>query len=313
MKERTTLVGAEQQEKDVSYYVRAGNLLIVEAGAGNGKTKFLRNIIEHFKGKIIYVNARKLTKTLDVEELLRKKKGFSGKVFGKKPKQMTLLLDNAEELSNVNIERLKNYFDQEYLHSVIFTTNDMKGCSFSESMENRIGRRIFKLKKPSKEDMKSIVQERLDENPDEDNSLITKKTIEDLHAKADSVNDMFVKLEHAFEKMDEEGAEQVTLEHLKNLPSKDDDTYKAIETKLSQEKKTLELKEDEENIVKVGSYYRNPEKEMFCSNCGAIVEEEDTSCPECAATFEDEEENKEEENTKDNTQAANKESTGESS
>jgi hypothetical protein len=48
------------------------------------------------------------------------------------------------------------------------------------------------------------------------------------------------------------------------------------------------LDSDGSKIMKIGEYYRNPDQEMFCGNCGAIVTESDVACPECTASFEDE-------------------------
>lgn len=288
MKERTSMIGAKQQLEDATYYLQAGNLVVVEAKKGNGKTKFLRTLIDNFRGKVIYVNARKLDKTLDVEELLRKKNGFSGKVMGKKPKGMMLMIDNAEELSLVNIERLKNYFDQGYLQSIIFTTSDMESCEFSDSMINRIGRRVITLEKPEHKDMKAIIKERLDEKEDEEEPLIDEEHIKKIHETSESVGDMFVRMESAFEKMDEKEDETISAEHYDEKLDKDDNEYIEIELKLSKERRDL-LYKDDGKVLKVGSYYRDPTKDMFCSNCGAIVDENDMKCPECNAIFEEEE------------------------
>ncbi len=299
MKERTSMIGARQQLEDAMYYLQAGNLVVVEAKKGNGKTKFLRTLIDNFRGKVIYVNARKLDKTLDVEELLRNKNGFSGKIMGKKPKGMMLMIDNAEELSLVNIERLKNYFDQGYLQSIIFTTSDLESCEFSNSMKNRIGRRVITLEKPEYNDMKAIIKERLDEKEDEEEPLINEEHIKKIYETSESVGDMFVRMESAFEKMDTKGDETISAEHYNEKLDKDDNEYIEIELKLSKEKRDL-LYKDDGKILKVGSYYRDPTKDMFCSNCGAIVDENDMKCPECNAIFEegesDEQDRQEEKN-----------------
>ena len=136
LKESNSMLGQEKQLKDSLYYIKAGSMIFVQAPAGGGKTKFLQAIIQSFKGKIIYVDVAKLKKNLDIERLIKRRAGL----FKKTPRDMILLLDNANELSMVNLERVKYFYDQGYLQSVVFTGTSFGRVNFPESMKNRIGK-----------------------------------------------------------------------------------------------------------------------------------------------------------------------------
>ncbi|MFP4195233.1 MAG: hypothetical protein ACLFSN_00525 [Candidatus Woesearchaeota archaeon] len=307
MREPTRLVG--QHLQDALYYIRSGNMVMVEGDEGNGKTKFLQSIISNFRGRIIYVNARKLTKTLDMEELLRKKKGLSGKLMGKKPKGMILLLDNANELSEVNLERLKHYFDQGYLQSIIFTAPKMNACAFSDSMYNRIGRRVLRMEPLSEKEATDIAFERLDEDKEDEDALISQELASEVFTKSGkNMKEFLMNLHRVFETMFEDEQETVQKKHLEVLDKELGENEKEeLESQLSIEKKTMdkELFDEKGNrIVKVGKYYRRPAYEMFCSNCGAIVAEEDEQCPECYAEFETEEAEAEESDEREKAEQA---------
>ena len=74
---------------------------------------------------------------------------------------MIVLLDNVEKLSKVNTERLKYYFDQNYIQSIIFTTEDYKKAKFSDSLRDRIGKRVVKTPALTDYDALEIIRERI--------------------------------------------------------------------------------------------------------------------------------------------------------
>ncbi len=292
MKETTSLVGQEKQLKDTIYYIQSGSLVFIQAPKGAGKTKFLRTVIKEFPGKIIYVNGAKLKKTLNVEDLLRNKNGLSGKLFGSKPKDMVLMIDNIEELSKVNLERIKFYYDQGFLRSVVFTGTNFKKVAFPESLVTRIGKRIINLEELSKFQAVSLALMRLDETLDDDDSLIKKSQIEKIFELSKQNPRMFlINLHRVFEEMFFDDASSVESKHLKILSDKlDKDDVAELNKELGVEiveKSETMFDEKGHEIMKVGEYYRRPDYEIFCGNCGAIVSENDSQCPECGAVFEE--------------------------
>jgi len=108
------LVDRERECKELLYMILSGNMMVIEGKPGFGKTMLLMYAIDNFKGKgkVIYVDARKLNKKLDIEKLMIKRYGFfKGKLLGKLPKNMILLLDNVESISKRNCEKIRYYFD----------------------------------------------------------------------------------------------------------------------------------------------------------------------------------------------------------
>jgi hypothetical protein len=149
--------------QDLLYLVKSGSIFAIQAPEGGGKTMMLRQIVENFKGKtkIAYVDARKIGEELDIEEIIDKKGSpIIGTLFKRKPKQMILLLDNVESLSSKNCEKIKYYFDQNYLHSVVFATQNYDEFQISRSLRDRIMNQVFELPNINKFDALRIVRNR---------------------------------------------------------------------------------------------------------------------------------------------------------
>lgn|SRR3989338_1247103 len=136
----TKTVGYEEVLEDTDYCIVSGNMLFITDEKGNGKTKLLKEVIRKFggHGKIIFVDCLKLDKELNVERLLKDANGIMGSVFNQKPKNMILLLDNVQHLSQRNCERIKYYFDQNHLRSVIFTGTNFEKLQLPESLKHRM-------------------------------------------------------------------------------------------------------------------------------------------------------------------------------
>ena len=77
---------------------------------------------------------------------------------------MVVLMDNVHELSKENTERLKYYFDQNYIKSIIFTCDKYSKVKFSESLKDRIGQRVVETPKLASEDAVEVVRNRIGES-----------------------------------------------------------------------------------------------------------------------------------------------------
>lgn len=158
------IVGRDEIIDDLIYRVRAGSLVFLEGSEGSGKSALLRVLIRKFrgKGKVIYVNCDKLESDLNIEDLLIQRNGFlKGMLMKQNPKNMILLLDNVPKLSHKNMERIKYFFDENFLKSVIFTGENFKDVDFSKSLIQRIEGRVLIIPPLESYQAVDLVRERI--------------------------------------------------------------------------------------------------------------------------------------------------------
>ncbi|MBT3721526.1 AAA family ATPase [archaeon] len=170
------LVDMEEHVEEMNYRINAGSMLVVEGPEGSGKTTLLMMAADKFGGrrKVVYVDCEILDKNLNITHVLQERFGIIGRLFNKKPKNMILLMDNVNYLSKKNTERIKYYFDQNYIKSIIFTANSYSRAKFSDSLRDRIGQRIVKLPKYNKDLAVEVIMSRTDNNEMFNDQIITK-------------------------------------------------------------------------------------------------------------------------------------------
>mgnify|MGYP001561460340 CR=1 FL=1 len=170
------LVNMDGAIEEIFYRINSGSMLAVEGKEGNGKTTLLMIAAEKFGGKknVVYLDCKILDKKLNITKVLQERYGFFGRLLDKKPKNMVVLMDNVDRLSEKNTERLKYYFDQNYIKSIIFATSSYKRAKFSDSLRDRIGRRLVILPKLTDEDAVDIIRNRIGESELFNDSLIKK-------------------------------------------------------------------------------------------------------------------------------------------
>ncbi|MBU0615753.1 MAG: AAA family ATPase [Nanoarchaeota archaeon] len=271
-----SVIGLKEEKKEALYRVRSGTMLLIEGPEGSGKTAILKHIIDNFKGRgrLIYVNGNRLNKGLDVEKLIMKSSGMRGKVFKKKPKAMIFLLDNLESLSKKNARKIKYYFDQDYLRSVVFTTKDYSSLDIDDSIRDRIDKRLIKLSLPKKKELIELISMRL-----EGKELFSKEVLQEIAANSDSPKEAL------------QNAEKIA----KNIASKKDMDIKKVKELLEKEAKREDETDDDvfkcmecgKKMQQVGKYWVCPDCQDYCDSCGAGLDDEDEECPECGAKVEE--------------------------
>ncbi len=253
--------------QNLQYLVVSGAMVLVIGTEGTGKTALLYEIIKTYKGrgKIIYVDAEKLNKRLDIESLLVRRYGFfRGIILGQKPKGMILLLDNVHKLSKKNCRLIKYYFDQDYLQSVVFTANDFRYLEIAESILSRIGKNIIKMNSISEDDAISLLKYRLG------TEIFNIITIKNLYSFSNGNAKKL--LQHA----------EILLKYDKLKATKEEIAEIISSNGVhSVQKDICDICESE--LVEINSSWRCPKCEHYCGKCGQIVEEE--ICPDCKAVL----------------------------
>jgi hypothetical protein len=151
-------VGNEDLLEETFYSIISGSIVVVESEPGMGKTRLMKEIVKKFggKGKLVYINGRNMDKELNVESIIKKKKGW----LRKNPKNMVLLLDDVEHISEKNMERIKYFFDQNYIRAVILATNKPKELKLSASLKQRVWKNM-KINPLSDYEAVQVVREKI--------------------------------------------------------------------------------------------------------------------------------------------------------
>ncbi len=156
--------GQDKIFEDLYYKIPAGTMSFVEGNLGTGKTSILKNLIAKFRGrgKLIYFSCNRIDTELNIEDLLKGKYGFWGRMFGMMPKEMIVLLDEAQQLSSVNTERIKYFFDQGNIKSVVFTGTDYSNTNLHQSIKERVGQDgLFKIKELGEDQAVALMRNRI--------------------------------------------------------------------------------------------------------------------------------------------------------
>src|SRR3989344_1705432 len=185
--EDTKLVGFDDIIDEIHYRIHSGSIVFIEGDEGSGKTALLRKAINTFKGrgKVIYINCKKVDEP-NIVDALRKKYGLFSRLFRKLPRDMIVLVDGVEELSQKNCERIKNYFDQNYVKSIVFTGNNINSVNFTDSLKERISK-VIRIKDITDDDAVDIIHARLD-----DKEIIPDKVIKDVFGRSKRNTKQFI-------------------------------------------------------------------------------------------------------------------------
>lgn len=209
------LFGVDDIYEELVYRINAGSMVFIQGKKGSGKTALLWNIIKRFRGrgKVIYVDCGELESELNIEELLIRRHGLFGALFKTKPRGMILLLDNVSELSKRNMERVKYFFDEGYLHSVVFTGPDYAAVSFSRSLKDRIGKRVINLKELEPFQAVAAIRNRIGKI-----EIISDELIEEVFVKSGrNIPSFLDNLETLFSKAVESKKQKIAKEDLRSI------------------------------------------------------------------------------------------------
>ncbi len=250
------LIGRDFEKKEVVYRIASGNMLLIEGVKGSGKTALLRNAIDNFKGfgKVVYIDVGTFGRRLDIAKLLKGR-----------PRGMILLIDNIEYLSESNNKKIKYFYDQDYIKSVVFATADSGAISFTSAIRSRIGRNVLKLKALSESEALRIAEDKLKED-----FIVSDEVLVELYRRSEGLRDFLVNCDSLCDYL--RGVDRVEAEVL----DVDEIVFKDIvavdvETCL----------ECNSRLVEICGHWRCKNCDRYCDACGSLSDEDE--CPVCGA------------------------------
>lgn len=271
MKAEDSLIDYKRELSDLLYYVEAGSIVLLEGPEASGKTRLLKEVISRFGGggRVIYVDAARLNKRLDVEEVLLDRNEKFGSAKG-----LVLLVDNAKSMSLKGYEKLQFFFDEDDLRSIVFVSRNAAELRLPLSLKDRIGNRVVKAKTIHKDELLGLLSYRLKKNP-----FLSRKDLEKIYSLSPSTKEFFTNAEKVGVYMAEKGLKSCT--------------DKVIERALKQELEGESLEDVlicnvcGSDLERIGDNYRCEECDTYCGECGTLVGLDDARCPNCGVELED--------------------------
>jgi Cdc6-like AAA superfamily ATPase len=248
------LIGRKEEKAEVVYRIASGNMLLIEGDKGVGKTALLKYAIDNFKGlgKVVYIDVGTFGKRVNIADLL------SGR-----PKGMILLIDNIEYLSESNNKRIKYFYDQDDIKSVVFATGDSKAISFTPAIRSRIGRNVLKLEALSKGEVLKIGRDRLNEDV-----MISDKVLDELYKESKDLRRFLLNCDLLCNYLDREERDEAEVKDVAMVVV-DNVVDNVVEGCL----------ECNGELVEVGGKWRCENCDSYCEACGFLTEENE--CPAC--------------------------------
>ncbi len=157
------LINYDKELVKLLYWVESGSAIIIKGPGGSGKTRLAKEVIRKFRGygKVVYIDGSKIDKDFNVAKALMKNQSFIKKQLGLFPKDVVLIFDNAQSLSNKAYKKLQYFFDQGNILSMVFLTRNHKELEMPLSLHDRIGSKILKTKPLTKKQAVEVVKERM--------------------------------------------------------------------------------------------------------------------------------------------------------
>lgn len=147
--------------RDMISKIEKGNIIFIEGEYGNGKTSVLKRILREFGGsrRLVYYSCNRTEKYIDFDNLLVGRYGFIGRLFRIKPKDMILLLDEAQELSAEDADKLKNYYKRNFW-SIVLVGHKYDGLQIN-GLKEAIGDNVISLRKLNADEAIRLIRRRI--------------------------------------------------------------------------------------------------------------------------------------------------------
>ncbi|MSR85919.1 ATP-binding protein [Candidatus Woesearchaeota archaeon] len=237
------VIGFDKIVDEISYGILNNKIVLVEGDYGNGKSSILKRLLNDFGGKkqVIYYSCNRMDAHLNVKMLLNGRYGFLGQLFDMKPKDMILLLDEAQELRGKDYERLYSYYQEGYIKSIVLVGKGIKKSEIVSGFKNHTEE--VGMHKMNEDLALQVIKRRVGELP-----LLPDIVVRKIYQRSDNnVRIMLKTCEEVCKKAVETGRKRVTEDFLKQF-FQEKDAPVAVDKKVELEKPKPEVKKEEVKV-----------------------------------------------------------------
>jgi len=174
------LVGLEDKKVALKKYLEGGNICFLNGPAGTGKSSMLRWLQDSMGGhKVLYLDGKEIDEYFDLNKHMLLNRSLLQKILGMKPKNIVLLVDEAQDCLKSFINTLQTTWGNDRVKSIVMTQISSDISHLPHSFRERIGRKIVRLRRLTEEEIVELIKIRTNgKHPfDEDAlSLIAEKS-----------------------------------------------------------------------------------------------------------------------------------------
>lgn len=156
------IIGLDQQIENIKTYVNSGNVCMLFGSIGSGKTTVSKVLSDDLKSNyhIAYINGDLIidNQKLNIDNAV--KKPLLASLLNKKT---FLIVDEAQNLHQENLIKLKGLWDTRAIHSILFIQIEPKLENAPESFRNRIGQRAIQTEFLTQQQMMELIKKRIGE------------------------------------------------------------------------------------------------------------------------------------------------------
>ncbi len=166
------LIGVEDIEERLANYIEQGNMCLLSGFTGSGKTSMLERLQKNPKLadlRFIFVSADGVKKNYIIDDAIKDARSFIDFMTFKKPRNLVILLDESHLANRILTESIKSRWNYTYpdgeqmIRSVVVSQIEPRlGTNFSGSFIDRLGRRVVQMRRLKLEELKEVLEKRLD-------------------------------------------------------------------------------------------------------------------------------------------------------
>lgn len=159
VKSNPNLIGVEKEKELLLDYLDSENMCFIHGESGVGKTSMLRWLESRAKGTAIYLDCEGINNDFDINSYIKAHRSLWRGLFGSYPSNVILLVDESQDSSKELRNKIKLLWESGNIKSVVFSQTDTAE-NMSKALKNRIGNRVLRLGKMSKEDAFEMIDMR---------------------------------------------------------------------------------------------------------------------------------------------------------
>jgi len=207
------MIGYEEKVDRLTDELEEGSVWFLGGKYGTGKTTALKRIINTFmgQGKLIYLSLNRSDRSIDFHRLLKRRGNIIQKLLGLRPKDCTLLVDEAQRITSKDCDNIIDLYDSEHLKSIVFVSNKYDKVRFTDELKELIGKNIMHVGEITPDEAVDLARKRIG-----DVDFVSNKLIKKIFEKSKNNPRKFLQnLEEVFRLAHSEGAKKITENHIK--------------------------------------------------------------------------------------------------